>query len=706
MDRRGGKRVAPKDRCAVTLVLPAASLNGIAWNLSPTGAELVLESDRVNLADLLYAGTLLQLCVNDIDQPVSLVWFGKGRTNETDHGDERLTLGVEFRSPSLLRDFMSDRNPDALWLSNVRHRSIGELRVATALRDLFLAVGSGEFSLNSALDLLCQKLRDLTGAEVVDFWALEEGRAILRAQAGRAQVRLGWILPPDRGSLAERFPVFKTRIQNGEQLFSNDLVHSRLSRHPWVQRHGIQSAMIIPVFGRKVDLGILAFGHTQNPFAFGSRQQAEAEIFASQAALFFEKAAMLRDMQDSASFLAAMNRIALVFHQRLAVRQVLEVVCGASRELFEVDIATVFLRDDAGFVQEAACGMRSRDHRIQKLEVHLRELDLVNQGEAFFINDFTTHPFFQLDIVRRHFSRRPAQSIMVIPIRENDKLLGVLALGDLNNSERFTVRDVDKGKLLAEQAAQAIVNARLYERVDQSKRIIRQQDRFRILGELAGVVAHEIKNALVPLRTLVDLLPERYNDADFREWYGKTVRQEVERMHGLVMQLARFRSPESRTVEAADPAALLRGVVELLQPEALGRQIQLQLETEPDLPVIPVVANEIRQVLLNLILNAIQAIEEKGIVRVGVQRVSAGKGALFWVSDTGPGIAPDKVEKIFDPLYTTKANGSGLGLAVARDLVEGHGGTIRVESIPGQGAAFFVLLPEEAPTVDGPMVIH
>jgi signal transduction histidine kinase len=401
-----------------------------------------------------------------------------------------------------------------------------------------------------------------------------------------------------------------------------------------------------------------------------------------------------------------MNRIALAFHRRLDTGRVLEVICKETRELFHVDIATIFLREDGGYVQHAACGMEVGRSRIERSEAALPESELVDQGEAFFINDFEDHPISRMEIVRRYMGRRPARSMMVIPILDNDRVLGTLTLADRRDPKRFTARDIDKGKLLGQQAAQAIVNARLYERVDQSKRIIRQQDRFRILGELAGVVAHEIKNALVPLRTLVDLLPRRYDDADFREWYAKTVCQEVERMHGLVLQLSRFRGAENRVVESNDSVALLSSVVELIRPEAMGRQIEIDLEAESNLPNIDVVANEIRQVLLNLILNAVQAVDEKGTVRVGVRRGDDGSGILFWVSDTGPGIAPENVEKIFDPLYTSKKDGSGLGLAVARDLVQAHGGTIRVESQPGKGATFVVLFPGVAGRAESPIVIR
>lgn len=694
MERRGGTRFAPGRASAVKLAAGPGSLRGTLSDISSTGARIVFRPEdmtqsRALLSDLLRRGSAARLWIEGAERPrrASLVWYGVGRQGES-------VAGLEFaaRARSLPP---SRRRTPALAVHGVRHRAGGGDDMAAALGEVFRHLTNGQFSLASTLELLCEKARTLVDAEGVIFWAVESGEFVVRAQSGPLWGRIGMKLPPEGRRFFANFTVLKQMSRNGDQLFVNDLPNSAFARHPWIRRFGIRSAMLVPVFGRETDLGVLVFGHTRSRFAFGAREQAEAEIFASQAALFFEKAQLLRNLQVSTSFLEAMNRIALAFHQRLDVDRVLDVICSESRRLFDVDVATVFLREGEDLVQRAVSGAAPLGCRIPRSEMRMPESRLIDRGEPFFLNDFHDHPVGKNPVIRRYVGQRPPRNVMVIPIRDHAVTLGTLTLADTRGTRPFEANDAERAMLLGVQAAQAIVNARLYERVAQSDRIIRQQDRFRVLGELAGVVAHEIKNALVPLRTLVDLLPERYDDAGFRDWYANTVREEVERMHDLVAQLSRFRGAERQEPEPTDPTALLRGVTELLHAEAVTRGVRLEFHGEALAP-IPVVPNELRQVLLNLILNAIQAVRESGRVRVGVRRSEDERGALFWVSDDGPGIPAQELDRIFDPLYTTKPEGSGLGLAVARDLVHAQGGTIHVESQPGAGSTFTVFLPVKA----------
>ncbi|MGH7820731.1 MAG: GAF domain-containing protein [Candidatus Binatia bacterium] len=706
IDRRSDIRTSVTPPQAVILGLGGRSLRGLLWDVTPGGAKVLFEhedyrSARASLAEALRSGRLLQVAIGgEGRRPLGafLVWYGVAARGG-------FAVGLEIAPADALRLPEPAGPAPHLQLVGVHHRESRQARLALSLRDLFLAIGVGDFSLDSALHLLCEKVCALVGAEGVTFWALDRGEPTLRAQAGRWTLELGSRLPQGGEVVIPPFAVLKEAVRKRQQLFANDATTSVFAMHPGVQALGLRSIMIVPVFGREVDFGMLVFGHSRDSFAFGAQEQTEAEIFANQAALFFEKAQLLEDYRSSASFLAAMNRIALAFHERLDVDRVLDVICRETRELFRVDLATVFLRENGGYAQRAAAGMKVTAQRIDGWELPAAETSRVELGEAFYVNDFEAHPLAPLEIVRRYMGSRPAKSVMVIPIRVGRELLGTLTLADRSNPNRFTAHDLDMAKLLGQQAAQALLNARLYERVAQSRRIIQQQDRFRILGELAGVVSHEIKNALVPLRTLVDLLPQRYDDADFREWYARTIAQEVERMHSLVTQLSRFRSAGRGTPEPTDPAALVKSVVDLVNPEARSRQITLQVEAE-SLPPVSIVANELRQVLLNLILNAIQAVEEKGTVKVGVCRPPNGGGTMFWVSDDGPGIEADKLDRIFDPLFTTKENGSGLGLAIARDLVQGNSGTIAVESESGKGATFTVTLPGEAAQPARPSVVH
>lgn len=687
-DRRASLRGAPEGSAAARLIVGSKLLSGVLWDESHSGGRVYFEREddqsvRQALSAALLGHSSLRLDLEGRgSSTVRLVWYGM-----TSQGG--VVVGVEFTVPREPRGSIQAAELPPMTVYAVRHRPRREAELAILLGDFFRQLSGEDLSLDSALEILCQKALSLAGAEGVLFFVIDHGEFVARAQAGRWRLDPGSTLPRGGKMDIPDFASLKKALQRGFQLFANHASRSVFAEHPGVRSLGLQSVMIIPVFGREVDFGVLIFGHSSNPNAFGAQEQAEAEIFANQAALFLEKAQLVKSLQEWSKFLEAMNRISLALHQRLHLDQVLHVICAESLALFHVDIARVFLAENGEFELKAAAGEPDMRIRISYSDLVDARLD---PPVDCFVNHFQSFPPEARDFMKGCVPHGDVQSFMVIGLFDQGEIIGALGLGDLKNPERFGPQELQKGKLVAEQATRAIVNSRLYERVAQSQRMIRQQDRFRILGELAGVISHEIKNALVPLRTLVDLLPHRYDDASFRDWYAKTVRQEVDRMHALVTQLSRFRSAENRMIEPTDPVALLKGVVELMKPEAIARQITLEFHGD-SLPLMPMVQNEMRQVLLNLILNAIQAVEEKGTVRVGVRHEESDDEIHFWISDSGPGISPGDLERIFDPLFTTKKNGSGLGLAVARDLVQGHGGSIRAESKPGEGTTFTVVLP-------------
>lgn len=690
MNRRAEERSVSQSSSSVALAFASRTLKGQLADVSTHGARISFElEDYVSAYELLDgaldARTPIRLQVDGEPQPreALLVWHALSFKGG-------FAVGVQFVTPGILQGDGLRGIPAPVPFADFYRRPAPKGELAKALNDFFHHISGPDFSLESALQLLCDRARDLAGAEGTSFWAVENGQFVLRAQAGVVGLDIGSSLPQNGGRLAgiEEFRLLsKTQVPGSSFVFDRE--------H---QPFELRSLMVIPVFGREVDFGLLVFGHSQNSLAFGEQQHAVAELFASQAALFLEKAQMVRNLQQWSSFLESMRRITLAFHQRLDLDYVLNVICVESRALFQVDLATIFLLEDESYVQHAAAGMKLTR---QWVDASLSEVQSINPEEGFFINDVEEHPISGQKFVRQWSQRKLARSVMVIPIGEPDRMLGVLLLGDLGNPGRFTSQDLEKGKLIGQQAGQALTNARLYEQIVESKRILSRQDRFRILGELAAVITHDVKNLLVPLRTAVELLPCKYDDAEFREWYARTVPREVERMCELVNQLGRFRRARGGVPTPVDPIELARQLVELVKPNATSRKIVIELEEEA-VPRIRVVTEDLRQVLLNLILNAVEAIGENGVVRVGVQHSEDQRSTFFRVSDTGPGISQDHLEKIFDPLYTTKENGSGLGLAVSRDLVKAWGGKLEARSTPGEGATFTVVVPDQESPVAYP----
>jgi signal transduction histidine kinase len=618
----------------------------------------------------------------------TLVWHGIS-------ADGARLIGVTFAGRRHIEAAGNRHATAPAPVTNVRHRSGTDVSVARALSAMSQLLWSDRFSLESALSMICEQARELVAAEGVSFWRLEGQVVVASAFAGRRWGKEGTrlTLQPD-SSLIGDFAVLKRRIQAGEQLFTNDLSSSPRAHHPWVERLGMQSAMIVPVFGREMDLGLLVFGDSRNPYAFSERSQRVAEGFAHQAALLLENARMVQGVREWSEYFRAMNRITLALHERLDVDRVLDAICEEGRKLFRVDVAVVFLREGDDFVQRAAAGTTLRRRRVARSEVVIPEAQLSEQGKGFFINGIDEHALSRQPIFRQSVGRRPPQSLMTVPIMDKASQLGSLTLIDCTNRNRFSTEDLEKGALLGEQAALALANAQLYEQLAKSKEILRRQDRFHILGALAGTVSHEVKNALVPLRTVVDLLPQRYEDEHFRRWYTETVRTELDRMFRLVSQLNHFRRVEKRVPQSVYPLELLRGLAELVRPEAVAHRVTIEVASADRAPIRAIVS-ELRQVFLNLILNAIEAMPDGGIVRLAAADDAERRGVEFLVSDTGEGIPPERLETIFDPLYTTREHGSGLGLAVARDLVRAHDGSISVESVAGRGTTFAVFLPCE-----------
>jgi signal transduction histidine kinase len=220
-------------------------------------------------------------------------------------------------------------------------------------------------------------------------------------------------------------------------------------------------------------------------------------------------------------------------------------------------------------------------------------------------------------------------------------------------------------------------------------------DRLAAIGTLAAGIAHEIRNPLVSIRTFIQLLPERLHDEEFRTSFRELALGEIERICDLINDLLTFSRPTPGEREPMSAAELVQQIVRLLDAEARKHEVRLDCDTDPDTPRALADQAQIKQVLLNVVLNAIQASPRPGAVTVATRRTRhAGQAwCAIDVSDSGPGIPPAEAGRIFDPFFTTKQLGSGLGLFIARRIVDDHAGTIHAAARPGGGCVFTIRLP-------------
>lgn len=226
------------------------------------------------------------------------------------------------------------------------------------------------------------------------------------------------------------------------------------------------------------------------------------------------------------------------------------------------------------------------------------------------------------------------------------------------------------------------------------------QEKQLLLSRLVARLAHEIRNPLSSLDIHIQLLDEDLAraPAELRAPIAgrlEFIHGELHRLENVVRQFLTLASPSSLERQAVDLPRIVGHVCELLRPEAAARSIALVAQVPADLPPLTADPVQLTQALVNLVLNAIQAVADRGRIDVGVRADAA--WIAIEVRDTGPGVPADRQAAIFEPFFTTKSEGSGLGLWIVQQIATAHGGIVTTSSPPGGGASFTLQLPLSAP---------
>jgi signal transduction histidine kinase len=240
--------------------------------------------------------------------------------------------------------------------------------------------------------------------------------------------------------------------------------------------------------------------------------------------------------------------------------------------------------------------------------------------------------------------------------------------------------------------------ARHHERVRALERALTRQERLAGLGHLAAGVAHEVRNPLNAIGMGIQRLQGEFSPVEGEEEFRHlctVIRGEVARLNGIVQEFLRLARAPALQRESVGVATLLHEVASLMEAEANARAVHLTLQLPEGLPSVAVDRQQLKQALINLLLNAIQATPPGGSVQVVA--AAAVKTLRIAVADSGSGIAPEMMDRIFDPYFTTKPEGTGLGLPIALRIIQAHGGTLDVSSALGGGTTVEVRLPIATP---------
>jgi signal transduction histidine kinase len=289
-----------------------------------------------------------------------------------------------------------------------------------------------------------------------------------------------------------------------------------------------------------------------------------------------------------------------------------------------------------------------------------------------------------------------------IPLINKGSLIGFCNLGSCTKLKISSHEDIHLLTTLGQNAAIALDNALLYEDLKRSQKLIQRADRLRSLEIIAGGFAHEIRNPLTSIKTFIELAPLRREDAYFMDEFGSVVKDDVSRIERLIHEIlgyARYMEPKFGEEHIND---IVMSCVLFMQVKAEKEGVHIAQDLADNLPRMRLDRQQIKQAILNLFLNALDAITATaGTIHVTTRllnKPTGGPWVNIEIADNGSGISAQDLEHIFDPFFTTKHKsdeheGTGLGLVIVHQIVEQHSGQIEVDSQIGRGTTFVISLP-------------
>ncbi|MBN1506546.1 MAG: hypothetical protein JW955_06860 [Sedimentisphaerales bacterium] len=295
---------------------------------------------------------------------------------------------------------------------------------------------------------------------------------------------------------------------------------------------------------------------------------------------------------------------------------------------------------------------------------------------------------------------------LILPLISMERLIGLvfLRLGQTLSKAQFM-----NLQLLSKQAGLAFENALLFkERLRQNARMYRAEQ-LATMGQFAAGIAHELRNPLTTIRSTIQFLASEFADGSEQQRLSQITLEEVDRVNGIVGNLLSLAQPAESKPVALDAARELEKCISFVEARARSQNVELHVACEERLPRLVIDPAELRQVLLNIIVNGLQAMPKGGALRIGVHRWQSsargpesggvyrvpGDGILIEITDQGPGIARELRDRVFEPFFTTKTGGTGLGLAICRSIVRRYDGEIWIEEAEGGGTSMKIALREE-----------
>lgn len=509
------------------------------------------------------------------------------------------------------------------------------------------------------------------------------------------------------GTQIEQFPVLS--LETDEDLVV-EAAQSRYHRVSYAlertSREGESLRLAVPLIAEGRSLGVVVL-RRGGPSDLSAVEEELLWLLAGHAAQVLHNCRLYGELEQSYRELSLLYEVQQEIVSAIDYHSVLRQIVQKLKEVFEAKDCTLRLVDRTGpapIMRVAAFAGRSPTEAVDRPLANSQIDQQVMAGGVVVIGDLLSDPRYSNKQVARE---RGFASMISAPLRAHDKIIGTIRIYT-GEPRDFSVEDQKLLAAVAAQAAVAIENANLYRQIEEKNRqlsasyeTLRQtqqalvlKEKLALLGEMAATVAHEIRNPLTAVRGFAQRIARKLSDGRVRD-YCSLIIEEVDRLNRVIEDVLDFARRLSPSRTPTDLNALVRETVQLLQEELVQNEITMVPLLDLSLPVILLDPSQIKQVLVNLVQNARQAMDREGTLTLATERHDG--WVVLSVSDTGRGIAPESLERIWEPFFTTRTHGTGLGLALVRRVVEYHGGRAEVESHLGKGTTFHIYFPVHPP---------
>ena len=554
-----------------------------------------------------------------------------------------------------------------------------------ALLEISKAIASGLY-LEDVLRLIVTVTANLMNSKICSLWIFDERDQKFKLKATQS---ISEEYLRERSLAMGEGVVGHVALQNQPMAILDVLKEPLYKEKELAKKEGLVSLLSVPMCIKDRVIGVINC-YTSRSHSFSKSEEEILTTVANQAAICIENSGLMETFD---------------------IDEILRLVLEGVTKSIGFDRARLYLVNEKRNLLECKMAVGIDEGKIKEITLPLDpEESVVARSifvkQPFVIPDASKDPRVN-PILQEKLN---LHSLVVIPLLAKEKSLGAIAADHTEPGKSITREALESVMTFAQQAGLAIHNALMYQelkafsqqmedKIQKTTADLRKteaqlirSEKLAALGQLSAGIAHEIRNPLTSINILIHSLTENLPTEDSRLEDLKVIEEEILRINEIVDQFLRFAKPASPLFEKTNLIPIFEEILQLLRPQIERGRIAVKREFDP-LPLITVDKEQIKQVILNLLMNAIQAMPAGGEISLGGRFSKDAYWVELTIQDSGIGIPQGDLEKLFDPFFSTKEGGIGLGLSIAHRIIDQHHGKIEVESTPGKGTRFTISLP-------------